>query len=56
MINNYNPGLNQQINSDFSLRKIMGVFNCMFGFMQKQNPENLAFFILRIIELFTREV
>ena len=28
----------------------------MFVFVQKQYPENLAFLILRILELFTREV
>ena len=28
----------------------------MFVFMLKQNPENFAFLILRIIGLFTREV
>ena len=28
----------------------------MFVFMQKQCPENFTFLILRILELFTREV
>ena len=28
----------------------------MFVFVQKQYPENLAFLILRILELFTREI
>ena len=28
----------------------------MFVFMLKQNPENFAFLILRILELFAREV
>ena len=28
----------------------------MFGFIQKQYPESFAFLILRIPELFTREV
>ena len=28
----------------------------MFAFVQKQYPENLAFLILRIIELFAREI
>ena len=30
-------------------------FPYMFGFIWKQYPKNLAFLILRIIELFTRE-
>ena len=30
-------------------------FHYMFGFIQKQYPENFAFLILRIAELFTRE-
>ena len=28
----------------------------MFAFMEKQYPENCAFLILRIVELFMREV
>ena len=28
----------------------------MFGFIKKQYPENFPFLILRILELFTREV
>ena len=28
----------------------------MFGYIQKQYPENFAFLLLRILELFTREV
>ena len=31
-------------------------FHYMFGFKWKQYPENVAFSILRILELFTREV
>ena len=29
---------------------------CMFVFVQKQNPENVAFLILTILELFASEV
>ena len=29
---------------------------CMFAFIQKQCSENFAFLILRILELFSREV
>ena len=28
----------------------------MFVFIQKQHPENLAFLILRILEIFAREI
>ena len=31
-------------------------FLYMFGFIKKQYPENFAFFLLRILKLFTREV
>ena len=34
----------------------IGKFSYMFVFVQKQYPENLAFLILRILELFTCEV
>ena len=31
-------------------------FHYMFGFVEKQYPENFAFLILTVLELFTREV